>query len=67
MGYSNRALVVSLIKKLKITDKKKTNLIKKEMEIVHTRNLGRLYHSTKVYWLEYFVISLAIMLIIMYA
>ncbi len=123
------ALVVSLIKKLTITDKKKNNLIKKgmekgqtvkaklisqkqvrrnnpsapddstmdnyfdrgvyqyefngrtykevvyervgylkkEMEIVHTRNLGRLYRSTKVYWLEYFVISLAIMLIIMYA
>ena len=40
--------------------------LKNELELVHTKNLGRLYRRTKVYWLEYFLISLAIMLIIMY-
>lgn len=37
--------------------------LRKEIDLVHTQNLGKLYRRTRIYWFKYFIISLLIMLI----
>jgi len=54
-------------KTYKTTRYEKQGYLKKEIEIVHTKNLGRFYRRTRIYWFKYFIISFLILLILQYA